>query len=93
MTLGLENLPEAFVLTNNVIGEGKSNTTIRVTAPDTLTPGTWQTFGVVGTVKREGKEIRTRASTAPALRRRFPQMLHVPPEFDGEVALGVTSAR
>jgi len=93
VTLGLENFREGFALTNNVIADGKSNVTMRVTAPDTLTPGTWQTFSVVGTVKRDGKEIRTRASTAPALRRRLPQMLYVPPELDGEVALGVISAR
>ncbi len=90
VTLGLENLAEAFVLTNNVIADGKSNVTMRLMAPDTLTPGTWQAFGVVGTVKRDGKEMHVRVSTAPALRRQLPQMLYVPPELDGEVALGIT---
>ena len=93
VTLGLDGLPETFTLTNNIIAEGKSNVTMHVTAPDTLMPGTWRTFFVAGTAKRDGKEVRARASTAPALRRQLPLRLYPPPEFDGEVALGVTSAK
>jgi len=89
VTLGLQDLPETFVFTNNVIAEGKSNVTMKVTAPVTLA-GTWRTFSVFGTAKRDGKEVRVRASTAPALRRQLPLLLYPPPEFDGVIALGVT---
>ncbi len=90
VTIGLEELPETFIVTNNVIAEGKSNVTMKVIAPETLEIGTWQTFSVVGMAKRDGKEVRVRASTAPALRRQLPLFLYPPPEFDGVIALGVT---
>jgi hypothetical protein len=89
VTLGLDGLAETFALTNNVIAAGKTNVTMRVTAPETLAPGTWKTFHVIGTAKRDGKEVHVRASTAPALRRLLPLRLYPPREFDGEVALGV----
>jgi hypothetical protein len=93
VTLGLNELPETFTFTNNVIAEGKTNVTMKVTAPETVTPGTWQTFSVYGAAKRDGKEACVRASTAPALRRQLPLVLHPPPELDGVVALGVTQPK
>jgi hypothetical protein len=90
VTLGLDELPETFTFTNNIIAEGKTNVTMKVTAPETATPGTWRTFSVFGAAKRDGKEVRVRASTAPALRRQLPLLLHPPPELDGVIALGVT---
>ena len=93
ITLGVENLPGAFALTNNVIVEGKTNVTMKVTVPETLTPGTWQTLSIFGTAKRDGKEMRIRASTAPALRKQLPLLLHPPPEFDGVIALGVVQPK
>ena len=90
VTLGLDELPETFTFTNNVIAEGKTNVTMKVTVPETVAPETWQTFSVFGAAKRDGKEVRVRASTAPALRRQLPLLLHPSPELDGVVALGVT---
>ena len=91
VALRLERLPEAFTWTNNIIAEGKSNVTMRVIAPATLVPGTWQTFSVIGMAKRDGTKVEARASTAPALRKLLPLRLYPPPEFDGEVALGITA--
>jgi hypothetical protein len=91
VVLGLADLPETFVLTNNIIANGKSNVTMRVTAPDTLAPGTWQSFSIVGSAKRDGRQVQVRASTAPALRRQLPQRIYPPPELDGKVVLGVTT--
>lgn len=91
VTLGLEGFPEPLTMTNNVIASGKSNVTMKVIVPEALTPGTWKTFSVIGTAKRNGEELRVRASTAPALRRELPLLLHPPPAFDGVVALGVTA--
>jgi hypothetical protein len=90
VTLGIEGLSPA-VWTNHVIAAGKTNVTMKVTVPDTFKPGSLKFFDVIGIAKRDGSEVKVRASTAPALRRRFPQMLYVPAEFDGEVALGVTA--
>jgi hypothetical protein len=90
VTLGLAGL-DSFTWTNHVIGEGKSNATMKVTAPATLPPGSMHSFSVFGTSKRDGTEVQARASTAPALRRRFPQMLYVPIEWDGEVTLGIVA--
>ncbi len=93
VTLGLNELPETFTFTNNVIAEGKTNVTMKVTAPETAAPGTWQTFSVFGAAKRDGKELHVRAGTAAALRRQLPLLLHPPPELDGVIALGVTQSK
>ena len=91
VTLGLDGLTDSFALTNHIIADGKSNVTMKVTAPDTLAPGTWQIFSVTGTAK--GGDAIARASTAPALRRAVPLVLFPPPELDGVIALGVTAPR
>lgn len=88
VTLSLEGI-DSLLWTNNVIAEGKSNATMKVTAPETFAPGAPRFFSVIGTATRDGSEVRARASTAPALRKQFPQMLYVPAEFDGEIVLGV----
>ncbi|HTD65452.1 MAG TPA: PPC domain-containing protein [Candidatus Limnocylindria bacterium] len=93
VTLALDGLAGALVLTNNVIAEGKSNVTMKVTVPETFLPGTWTPFGVTGTAKRNGQEVRVRASTAPALRKRWQLMLYPLAEFDGVLALGVTAPK
>jgi hypothetical protein len=66
---------------------------MKVSVPESLVPGTWRELNVFGTAKRNGEEVRVRASTAAALRRRWPLMLYPPAEFDGVVALGVTQAK
>jgi hypothetical protein len=91
--LALENFPGAKILTNGVIAEGKTNVTMKVRVPESLKPGTWQTFSVVGMSTRSNNTARVLASTAPALRRQLPLLLHVPPELDGAVALGVTRSK
>ena len=90
VALALENFPEALILTNAVIAEGKSNVTMKVRAPESLAPGTWRTFSVTGQSAHTNDTARVRASTAPALRRQWPLLLHTPPELDGVIALGVT---
>ena len=90
VTLALAGLPEGLVLTNNLIGDGKSNTTMKVTVPDSAVPATFRQFSVSGIAKRNGEEVRVRASTGPVLRRRFPRLLYPPPELDGELVLGTS---
>jgi len=92
VTLMLDGVA-SLALTNNVVAEGKTNATIKVTVPETLVPAAPRFFTVVGMAQRDGAEVRARASTASALRRRFPQMLYPPAELDGVIALGVTAAK
>lgn len=91
VTAKVEGLPGAFTVTNSAIAEGKTNVTLRLTAPETLMPGTWQTFSIVGVARRDGREVRVRASTASAWRKQLPLRLYPPPEFDGEITLGVAA--
>lgn len=93
VTLAVDGI-EGLVMTNNVIAEGKTNITMKVILPESLSPGTPSFLTVIGNAESDrSSEVRVRASTAPALRRRFPQLLYVPVELDGVIALGVTSAR
>jgi hypothetical protein len=82
---------EGCTLTNNVLGEGKTNLTLKVTLPPTWSPATARVFAVEGYAERDGQSVIVRASTAPALRRRFPAWLHVPPHLEGSILLGVTA--
>lgn len=93
VTLSIKSAGDALTITNNVIGEGKTNTTMKVTVPGSFAPGLPRFFNVLGTATRDGAEVRAFASTSPALRRRFPQMLYLLKELDGEIALGVTSPK
>ena len=88
--LTLEGI-ESLRWTNNVVAEGKTNATMKVTLPDNFAPAAPLFFSVLGTAQRDGAELRARASVAPALRRRFPQLLYVPAELDGEAVLLVTA--
>lgn len=91
VTVAVDGLA-GLTITNNVIPEGKTNVTMKITAPESLATGVPAFLNVSGRAERDGSEVRVRASTAPALRRRFPQMLSMPAELDGEVALGITAA-
>lgn len=93
VSLALEGFADSLIFTNHVIAEGKSNVTMKVTVPESFLPGSWRPFSVVGTAKRNGDEVQVRASTAPALRKRWPLMLYPPVEFDGVIALGVTEPK
>ena len=90
VTLALEGWPGELALTNHIIAAGQSNTTMRVTLPDSATPATFRPVSVWGSASRNGEEVRVPASTGPALRRRFSRLLYPPPEWDGPVAIGVT---
>ena len=82
-----------LVITNNIIAEGKSNVTMKVTVPESFAPGTLHELTVRGSAKRDGKETSARASTAPAWRRHLPLSLYPPPESEGVLILGVTTAK
>jgi len=93
ITLAVDGPAGPLAITNNVIAEGKSNVTVKVMVPESLAPGTLHELTVSGSAKRDGKEVHARASTAPAWRRPLPLMLYPPPEFEGVLVLGVTTAK
>ena len=81
-----------LTVTNNTVAAGKTNVTIRVTASASLKPAVPRLFRIVGTARRDDAEVRVQASTGPALRRIFPQLLYPPEELNGWIALGVMAA-
>jgi hypothetical protein len=85
---GIENL----TVTNNVIGAGKTNVTMKVQLPASIEPAIPRHITVFGQARNRADAPRVKASTAPALRRMSPQMLYALPEFDESVAVGVKAA-
>lgn len=89
--LALEGI-DSLAWTNSTIAEGKSNVTMKVTVPETLSPGTVHFLSLFGTARRDGQDVRVSPVIvpAPAGRRRTPPPMPNPsPDFYGEVALGI----
>ena len=91
ITLDVQDANGRLNVTNNVIEEGKTNATLKVVAPDE--PAKLHFLSVIGSARRDGITIETRASTGAVWRRRFPQMFYAPAEFDGVVALGIVETK
>ena len=89
ITIELDGAGEGFVLSNNVIAEGKPDTTISVTLPDRLQPGQMLNLGIVGKAKIGEVEFATRAKTHVALQKQFVGLNTVPAELLASVGMGV----
>ncbi len=79
----------AFKLAGAVIPEGKAAGVLTVTVPDSLSPGSWQTFQVVGRATIETQPFETRASSLASLRTALNAMSNPPTELDGALMLGI----
>lgn len=79
-----------FGTTDGVIKADKLETTLKVKLPLELQAGRLLHLRIVG--KRKDDAGSATAENGAALRRLFPRMLYPPPELDGVIALGVTSA-
>ncbi len=79
----------ALKLAGAVIPEGKSAGVLTVTVPDSLPPGSWQTFQLVGRATIEKKPFEARASSLAALRTSLNGMSNPPTELDGALMLGI----
>ncbi len=90
ITLSLTGGAGSFQLSDNVISAKTNETTLRVTVPRHLQPGQRIRFGVVGRGQAGGAERAATASTLPALRKEFPELLYPPAALDGAFDLGVT---
>lgn len=84
--IGVAGLP-ILSITNNLIGEGKTNTTLRVLVPGGVGDRRLVHARIFGqnAVDRDAPVVFV--NTTPAWRKRFPRMLFPPAEFDGRVAV------
>lgn len=89
ITLSIAGAGEGFALANNVIPEGKNETTMSVTAPSALEPGKPHTISIVGQAKIGEADFRTTASTLVNLRKLFNGLAYPPESLNGSLALGV----
>jgi hypothetical protein len=92
VTLSLHRLEEHFALDNQVVAEKKTETTLKVKVPAEMEQGRIRQFRVLGRVKMGEREVTATASTLPALRKLFPDLLFPPPELDGWIGLGIAPA-
>lgn len=89
ITLSIAGAGEGFALANNVIPEGKNETTMSVTVPSALEPGKPYTISIVGQAKIGEADFRATASTLVNLRKLFNGLPYPPEALDGSLALGV----
>ena len=88
ITLAVVGL-DGVTLADEVIKEKATNGTLKVTLPETATPGSVTPFRIVGKAKVGERETQAIVRTAPALKKLFPNLALPPRELDGLIALGV----
>jgi hypothetical protein len=89
ITLGVEGAGEGCTLRNNIIPEGKPETTLTVTLGPSLAAGQTAMITIVGQAKIGEVDFRTTASTLLALRAGLSGLPFPPAVLDGTLALGV----
>jgi hypothetical protein len=87
--LALAGTDAPFKLDGAVIPEGKLAGVVSVTVPESLPPGSWQTFHLVGRATIEKQPIETRAGSLAVLRTALNGMSNPPAELDGALMLGI----
>jgi len=88
ITLALAGV-EGVQLADNVIAKDKPETTMRITVPSQIEPGTWWATRIVGRAKISDQPLTAVARTTEALRQQLNRVPFPPGALDGEVALGV----
>ena len=91
ITLKIVGLDPRFWITNNVITGKTNETKLRVTVPSDVEPGAFWQFVIVGRAEFGGTLLESRASTAPAMRKLFPEMPFPPDALDGLIGFGVSA--
>lgn len=79
----------AFTLAGATIPAGKSAGQVTLTAPASLSPGSWRPFRLVGRAQINQQPYEAPASGAAALRTALNGCHPLPPELEGVLALGV----
>ena len=89
ITLEIQGAGDGFVLANNVIAEGKPDTTISVTLPSRIASGTPTVLNIVGKAKIGEVEFASKASSITPLRVALSGLPYPPEALDGAIGLGV----
>jgi hypothetical protein len=89
ITLELVGAGDGFVLQNNVIAQGKNDTTMSVTLPSGMQAGQLAMCRVVGKAKIGDHDYLSTASVVAALQKQYPGMVSYPSEITQTLALGV----
>jgi hypothetical protein len=76
-------------LANNVIPEGKNETTMSITLPASLESGQLHLIRIVGQAKIGEADFRATASTLVPLRAQLNGLPYPPADLDGQVGLGI----
>ena len=92
IALSIAGAGEGLALANNVIPEGKNETTMSVTVPSSLEPGKPYAVSIVGQAKIGETDFRDTASTLVNLRKLFNGLPYPPVALDGSLGLGVGPA-
>lgn len=89
IALALSGEAGRFPLVSNVIAQGKSETVVRATVPDDVSPGTLLAFSLTGHATNENLALTATASTRGTLAATWPTVPFPPAELDGILAVGV----
>lgn len=89
ITLGVEGAGEGASVRNNIIPEGKPETTMHVTLGKSLTAGQMGQIKIFGEAKVGESPYREQASTLLALRAALSGLPYPPAVLDGTLGLGV----
>lgn len=82
----------ALEIENVAIPEKKNEAQLKLKPAPSLAPGGFQHFEVRGTATISGETRTAVASTLPALRKLWPNLLYPPPELDGVIALSIRAS-
>ncbi|MCI0540441.1 MAG: hypothetical protein L0Z50_35000, partial [Verrucomicrobiales bacterium] len=85
-----------LTFTNNLIPAKTNLAQLKVSVPPDWPPGKLINFSVSGEAKIGEALVEARASTSPALRKSFPNLLYPPPaldELDGLIGLGIIEGK
>jgi hypothetical protein len=89
ITLELQGAGEGFQLANNVIAEGKNDTTLSVTLPDRCQPGQLAALSIVGKATIDGQQVAVKATNTAALLKQLPSVVGLSQDLTTVAALGV----
>jgi hypothetical protein len=93
IALALTGGASGFVLSDNVIPAKTNAVQLQVNVPSDIPAGHIMHFAVLGRAQTGEANYEAQATSMPAIRKLFPQMLYPPLELDGLLALGVKSGR
>ena len=88
ITLSVAGIDGAQVA-NNVIPEGKNETTMSVTVPANLESGQLHRIRIIGQAKIGEADVRAAANTLVPLRAQLNGLPYPPAELDGDIGLGI----